>query len=172
MPLLPRFTASCACGTVLLEALGSPIDAVACHCKDCRAAAGRMEALPDAPRILDAGGGTPFLVFRQDRMRVVQGAERLRPFKLAAGSPTSRYLTTCCNTMLYVGFDDAKHWVSMHRDRFQGDVPALRMRVCTGSMPNETMPAGLPRHRGYPPSLIGRLLLAGMARWIEGRPSR
>ena len=168
MPLQPRFMSSCACGAVQLEASGPPIDAVACHCADCQTAGRQVEALPDARPVLDAGGGTAFLIFRQDRMRPVRGAERLRGFKLTTASPTTRYVTNCCNAMMYVGFDDAKHWVSMHRDRFQGEVPAVRMRVCTGASANDAVPGDLPRHRGYPPSLIARLVWAGMARWFGG----
>ncbi|WNL46445.1 DUF6151 family protein [Dyella sp. BiH032] len=168
MPPQPRHTSSCACGAVLLEAFGPPIDAVACHCADCRNAGQRIQALPEAPPVLDAGGGTAFLVFRKDRMRPVRGAERLRALKLKPASPTSRYIATCCNAMMYAGFDDAKHWVSMHRDRFQGEVPAVRMRVCTGSLPDDAVPTDLPRHRGYPLSLIGRLVLAGLGKWMRG----
>jgi hypothetical protein len=164
----PRFTSSCACGRVVLEAFGPPIDAVACHCADCRAAGRQIQEQPGAPPVLDAGGGTAFLVFRKDRMHPVRGAELLRALKLTPSSATSRYVSSCCDSMLYLGFDDAKHWVSMHRDRFQGEVPPLRMRVCIGAVPGGAVPADLPRHRGYPFSLMGKLLLAGVARWMEG----
>ena len=164
----PHHSSSCACGAVQLETFGPPIDAVACHCADCRAAAKQIEELSGAPPILDAGGGTAFLVFRKDRMRPVQGAQRLRGLKLTPSSATTRYVATCCGAMLYLGFDDGRHWVSMNRDRFQGDVPAVRMRVCIGSQPDGALPDDLPRHRGYPFSLMGKLLLAGVAKWIGG----
>lgn len=164
----PRFTSSCACGTVLLEAFGPPIDAVACHCQDCRAAGEQIEALPGAPRVLDASGGTAFLVLRKDRMQAVRGVEHLRAFKRTATSPTSRYVAMCCHALMYIGFDDARPWVSMHRDRCQGEVPAVRMRVCTGALPKRAFPDDLPRHRGYPLSLMARLAWAGMAKWLGG----
>ncbi|WP_449757862.1 GFA family protein [Dyella koreensis] len=162
----PCFQSSCACGGVLLETRGRPIAAVACHCSDCQAAARQIEGLPGAPPILDACGGTAFLVLRKDRMRPVRGGELLRGLKLSSTSPTTRYVAACCNAMMYLGFDDAKHWVSMNRARFDGEVPAVRMRVCTGSMPDGAVPADLPCYRGYPMSLMGGLVLAGFARWI------
>lgn len=159
----PCFRSSCACGSVELEAYGAPIAAVACHCADCRAAARRIEALPGAPPILDAAGGTAFLAFRKDRMRPVAGAGRLRGFKLKPSSATIRYVATCCNAMMYVGFDDSKHWVSMNRNRFEGDAPGVRTRVCTGSMPAKARPTDLPCHRGYPLPMMAALLLSGLA---------
>ncbi|WP_189044665.1 GFA family protein [Aliidongia dinghuensis] len=166
MPPTPRFRSSCACGSVLLETIGSPIVAVACHCADCRTAARQIEALPAAPRVLDASGGTAFLVFRKDRMHPIKGVDLLRGLKLKSSSATIRYVATCCNAMMYLGFDDSKHWVSMNRDRFHGDVPAVRMRICTGSVPDETSPTDLPCYRGYPMPLIGRLVLAGFVKFV------
>ncbi len=164
MPPEPRFRSSCTCGTVLLETSGPPIAAVVCHCRDCRAAAEQIERLPNASPVREPAGGTTFLVFRKDRMVQAQGAGRLHGMKLRPSSPTTRYLAACCNTMMYLGFDDSKHWVSMNRDRFHGDVPAAQMRICTGSGRGETVPSDLPRHRGYPIGFIARLVWAGIVR--------
>lgn len=172
MPPQPRHLASCACGAVLLETSGPPIDAIACHCGDCRAAAQRIQALPDALLVLDAFGGTPFLVFRKDRMHPVRGAERLQALKLTPASPTNRYVATCCNVLMYVGFDDARHWVSMHRDRFQGEVPAVRLRASLGAVPAQAFPTDVPCRRGYPWSFMGRLVLAGLASWLGSRATK
>ena len=168
MPTLPepRFTSSCVCGNTLLETLGPPIAAVACHCSDCRAAARQIEGLPDAAQVLDPGGGTAFLLFRKERMRPAKGVDRLRGLKLTPSSMTTRYVATCCNAMMYLGFDDEKHWVSMNRDRFKGDVPAVRMRICTGSMTGETLPADVPCYRGYPMRFIARLMWAGLGQLV------
>jgi len=86
----------------------------------------------------------------------------LRGLKLKASSATSRYIATCCNAMMYLGFDDSKHWVSMNRDRFQGDVPAVRMRICTRTVPSEALPIDLPCYPSYPMRFIARLMLAGL----------
>jgi hypothetical protein len=99
-------------------------------------------------------------------MHPVKGVDLLRGLKLKPSSATTRYVATCCNAMMFLGFDDSKPWVSMNRDRFLGDVPAVRMRICTGSMPSETVQTDLPRYRGYPISFIGRLMLAGFAKLV------
>ena len=49
----------CRCGEVEIEIIGPPILAAACHCDDCQAGAKLLEALPDAPRLLDGFAGTP-----------------------------------------------------------------------------------------------------------------
>ena len=163
----PRFKSSCFCGSVLLETCGSPIIVVSCHCSDCREAARQIERLPGAPHVLDTSGGTAFLLFRKERMSPAKGVELLRRVKLKPSSATTRYVTSCCNSMMYLGFDDSKHWVSMNRDHFLDDVPAVRMRICTGSMPGETEPTDVPCYRGYPMRFIGRLMLAGLPSLLE-----
>lgn len=158
----PCFRSSCICGSVQLETFGPPIIAVACHCSDCLAAARQIEAPPEAPRVLDPSGGTAFLLFRKDRVRPARGADMLRGLKLTPSTATSRYIATCCKAMMYLGFDDSKHWVSMNRDRFQGDVPAVRMRICTGTVPTEALPMDLPCYPSYPIRFIAKLMLAGL----------
>ena len=162
----PNFRSSCVCGSVLLNTFGTPIVAVACHCSDCRHAARQIERLPDAPHVLDRSGGTAFLLFRKDRMSAAKGVALLRGVKMKPSSPTTRYVATCCNAMMYLGFDDSKHWVSMNRDRFQDDVPAVRMRICTGWMPVETVPTDLPCYRGYPMRFIARLMFTGFVKFV------
>ena len=161
MPTLPLIS-SCVCGSVVLEAFGAPIVAVACHCADCQAAARQIEGKPGAAPALDSSRGTAFVLFRKDRMRRAQGADLLGGLKLKPSSPTSRYIATCCHSMMYLGFDDSKHWVSMNRDRFAGDVPPVRMRICTGTMPSEALRKELPCYRSYPIRFIARLTLAGL----------
>jgi hypothetical protein len=101
-------------------------------------------------------------------MSPTKGVELLRglKLKLKPKSATTRYVATCCNAMMYLGFDDSKHWVSMNRDRFQGNAPAPRMRICTGSMPGETLPTDLPSYRGYPMRFLAGLMLAGFVKYV------
>ena len=162
MPVTPRFTSSCICGNVLLEAFGRPIVAVACHCADCRAAGRQIEGQPGAAPVLDSNGDTAFLLFRKDRMRAARGSDPLRGLKLKPSSATRRYVTTCCNAMMYLRFDDSKHWVSMNRDRFAGEVPPVRMRICTRTMPSEALGIGVACYPSYPLRFIARLILAGL----------
>jgi len=162
MPATPPLISSCVCGRVVLEAFGSPIVAVACHCADCQAAARQIEGLPGTAPALVSSRGTAFLLFRKDRMRQAQGADLLGGLKLKPSSATSRYVATCCHSMMYLGFDDSKHWVSMNRDRFAGDVPPVRMRICTGTMPSGALGKDVPCYRSYPIRFIARLTLAGL----------
>jgi hypothetical protein len=164
MPTLPTppLISSCVCGSVVLEAFGPLIIAVACHCADCQAAGRQIEGKPGAAPVLDSSRGTAFLLFRKDRIRQAKGAELLRGLKLRPSSATSRYVAACCNSMMFLGFDDSKHWVSMNRDRFAGDVPPVRMRICTGSMPSEALRIDLACYPSYPVRFIARLILAGL----------
>lgn len=164
MPARPALRASCACGTVVLEARGAPIATTVCYCDDCEAAGRQIEALPAAQPALDPDGGTGLVVFRQDRLACVQGADRLSAVKLRPSSPTSRHLATCCNSAMYLGFDDARHWVDVFRNRVDPDPPPVQMRTCTRfrSSP-EPMPDDARCCPGYPFGLIGRLLAARVA---------
>jgi len=65
--------------------------------------------------------------------------------------------------MMYLGFDDSKHWGSMNRDRFQGNAPAVRMRICSRSVPSRTLPTDLPCYPSYPIRFIARLMRARLA---------
>jgi hypothetical protein len=121
--------ASCACGRVELAALGHAITSVVCHCDDCGEGSRRIEALPNARRVRDAEGGTAYVVYRREAIRCTRGDALLEPHKLRAGSPTSRYVATCCNSAMYLAFDDAKPWVNLYRARLHGEAPALQMRL-------------------------------------------
>src|SRR6202034_4831605 len=58
-------TASCRCGAVVLEVTGAPIVHTACYCASCQEPGRQIEQLPDAPPILDADGGTGFVLYRK-----------------------------------------------------------------------------------------------------------
>lgn len=156
--------AACVCGKVVLEARGSPITTLVCYCDDCQAAGRRIEALPDAPPVLGPDGGTGAVMFRKDRLRCVTGAELLDPFKLRPQSPTNRYVARCCNSAMYAGFDDARHWADVFRDRVQGEPPAVDQRIFTRFAPAEArIPDDAPRHSGVSATLVVRLLAARLA---------
>lgn len=153
------FSASCACGQVKLEAKGAPIVTGVCYCDDCQKAGAQIEALPGAKPVLDGDGGSAMLMFRKDRLRCVEGADRLTAVKLKPKSPTSRYVASCCNSAMYLGFDDAKHWVDVYRSRIVGEPPPIQSRICTRFRQSaEALPADVPAHPGYPPSMIPKLL--------------
>src|SRR5713226_7521822 len=115
--------ASCSCGTVELEAIGAPIASVVCYCDDCQEGARQIEALPNALPVQDLDGGTAYILYRKDRVKCSRGALLLRSRKIREKSATNRVVATCCNSAMYLKFDDMKHWVSIYRARFQVDVP-------------------------------------------------
>jgi hypothetical protein len=166
-------TARCDCGQVELAMRGAPIASVACYCDDCQAGAGKIEALPNAAPVKNPDGGTSYLVYRKDRMECSKGKERLQSHKLRPDSATYRVVATCCNSAMYLGFDDIKHWVDVYHFRVQGAVPPIEMRVCT-----RYKPAGgedlndVPSYPRFAPKFLGRLLAARIAMFFTSGNAR
>jgi hypothetical protein len=160
----PRITARCACGEVEIEAIGPPIAATICYCDDCQTAAARIEAMPGAPAFREPDGGTSLIVFREDRVRCVRGEANLKKLKVREDSPTNRKLATCCNSVMVLDFDDAKHWADIYSARVKENAPEPEMLVCTkfAAQPPRNVRA-LPAYRGYAPHLLIRLLKARIA---------
>lgn len=155
--------AACACGRVSCEGVGEPILSAVCYCDDCQAGGRQIEGLPDAPAVLDADGGTPYLSYRDDRFRCVAGADLLTGYRLREGAPTQRFVASCCNSAMFLKFGPG-HWVSAYRRRFEGDLPAIEMRNQTKHRQAQTpIPNDAPSYRGNPPKLIFRLLGARLA---------
>jgi hypothetical protein len=111
--------AKCRCGLVELEMRGAPIVTTVCHCSACREAGRILESLAGAAPILDTGEGTPFALFRKDRVQCVKGQENLRQHRLKDSSPTRRVVAVCCNTLMFLDFTKG-HWITVARDRFDG----------------------------------------------------
>lgn len=165
----PTMIASCACGSVELEALGAPIVSAVCYCDDCRMGADQIEALPNAGVVRDPDGGTSYMLYRKDRFECTAGAELLKPYKLRDTSPTNRVVATCCNSAMFVNFDRGPHWVSAYRARFRGDLPPLQARICTKSKPDGlVLSDDVPSYRSYPPSFIVKLLASRIAMALRG----
>lgn len=154
----------CACGQVRMAAAGAPLISPECYCNSCREAAGRMAALPGAPNVANAGGGTHFVCYRKDRLAFVAGQEQLRAFRLKPGAPTRRVIATCCNTPVFTEFE-AGHWLSLYAGIWPaGTAPAPEVRTQTGDLPegqrlDGSVPAGIwPTARFY-----GLLLVSWIA---------
>lgn len=163
--------AVCACGRVRLRLVGEPIASAACCCSDCQAGGRLIEALPGAAPIRDEFGGSPYLVYRDDRFARQAGGELLDGIKLSDGAPTTRYVATCCNSGMYLKFGPG-WWTSVYRARVE-DAPPLEMRNKVGSLPPEAkLPHDLPAYRGYPPRLFLRLLAARLAMGLKPRAAR
>jgi len=61
-------------------------------------------------------------------------------------------------------FDDARHWVSIYRARFQSDAPALEFRICTKFKPETAeIPHDVPGSAMYPRGFIVKLIKAKIA---------
>lgn len=156
--------ARCSCGSVELEASGAPIVCTVCYCDDCQKGGRQIEALPNARPVLDPDGGTAHLLYRKDRVRCSKGALLMKGYKIKDGSASSRVVATCCNSAMMLKFDDSRHWVSMFRARFQGDIPPLQMRVQTKFKPgNSDLPNDVPSYPTYPLKFVAKLVAAKIA---------
>jgi hypothetical protein len=153
-------TASCRCGAVVLEVMGAPIVHAACYCASCQEAGRRIEQLPDAPPILDADGGTDCVLYRKDRVRCMQGGERLEAHRLRPKSPTRRMVAACCNSAMFLDFTKG-HWLTLYRARMPESVPPLEMRVMTAARrAGVVLPQDVPNYAAHTGKLMWKLLLA------------
>lgn len=159
-----RYMARCACGKVELELTGTPVISVVCHCDDCQAGSRLIEALPGAPAILDAGAGTPYALYRNDRVRCTRGAELLEGYKLKPASTTQRMVAGCCNSAMLARLDPILHWTPVYRDRIEPPAPPLEMRIQTRFVPAAvTLPGDLPSVSGTPLRFVTRMVGAKLA---------
>ena len=123
----------CQCDNVLLEVIDKPIMAVACYCDDCQEAGEKLASLRNADpnAILEADGGTRFLMQRKDRIRCIKGAEFLSEYKLKPSSTSRRVIATCCNTPMFLEFEKG-HWLSLYMNRFnETDQRPIEQRTMT-----------------------------------------
>jgi hypothetical protein len=165
--IMDNMIARCACGQVVLSTRGAPIVSIACYCDDCQAGARTIEALPNAAPVKDPDGGTRYLVYRKDRLECSSGQEHLQKLKIRPDSVTNRVVATCCNSAMYLGFEDSKHWVDVYHFRIQGTVPPVELRICTRYKPvSDEASMDVPSYPGYPFKFLARLLGARIAMWL------
>jgi hypothetical protein len=166
----PNHIAQCRCGAVEVGAWSDPILVTACYCDDCQAASERLAASGNSAPLAGADGGTEFMVFRRDRIACVRGAENLEPMRLIATSKTRRMIARCCETPMYIAFDDKRPWVSALRAGFGAGAPPVEMRICTRfRRPEHKAEDGVPEHPGYPAAMILRVV-AVWPRMLFSRP--
>ena len=152
--------ASCACGTVRCEAVGTPIVSGVCYCSDCQEGGRRIEALPGAPRVRDEDGGTPMLAYRDDRFRCVSGADKLVAYKLSDKAPTRRMVASCCNSGMFLKFERG-FWTSSYRLRYSGELPPIEMRNQTRDRKAATeLPSDAPSFSRFPMRLFAKIIRA------------
>jgi hypothetical protein len=155
---------ACACGQVHLEVERAPIVSAECHCDSCREAGARLQTLAAAPQVLEANGGTRFILYRKDRVRFLQGAELLKEFRLKPGSKTRRVVATCCNTPVFLEFESG-HWLSLYACLWpEGTLPPLELRTMTSDLPDRSVLSNdLPNGKRQSISFFAKLLGA----WIR-----
>ncbi len=157
-------TASCPCGTVSLELVGKPIVAATCYCHSCQAAGHAFEALPGAPAVVGADGGTPYVLVRKDRLTWLSGWDQLDEHRLTTESPTRRLVARCCNAPIALEFTKG-HWLSVYSARIpEGQRPAAEMRTIVGDRPEGVeLPDDIPNYRSPSGKFMWRLLTAWAA---------
>lgn len=164
-------TASCACGAVTLDLIGKPIVAATCYCHSCQQAGEAFDALPGAAGVVEADGGTPYLLVRKDRVRWKTGTDQLEEHRLKADSPTRRFVARCCNAPVALEFTKG-HWLSVYAGRIPADErPAPAMRTMTQDRPygvefNDAMPS-YATHSG---TFMWKLLAAWAAMGFRAPP--
>ncbi|MBS0481485.1 MAG: hypothetical protein JSR96_04915 [Proteobacteria bacterium] len=149
----------CACGAVECVITAPPIGTAVCYCADCQKAAREIEANGRGPAVADADGGTALALIRNDHLAFIQGEEHVAAHKLRADSPTARFVAGCCNSALFIDFDDWRFWKSTMIDRWTGDKPAIEMRLelrdRTSDLP---FPDDAPRYQTFPKTFLIRIL--------------
>jgi hypothetical protein len=124
---------TCTCGQTALEVQGRPILSAECLCTDCQTAGAFLQSLPGASPMLDHNGATRFVLYRKDRVRWDKGQALLREYRLKADSPTRRVVAICCNTPMFLEFNQG-HWLSIYGGLWTAaNLPALDVRTMTRS---------------------------------------
>jgi hypothetical protein len=153
----------CSCGRVEMEPTGRPIASTVCYCQSCQQGSRQLEELPNGRPIRDPYGGTAYILYRKDRIKYLKGRELLQGHKLEAESPTSRVVSTCCNSPMFLDFEKG-HWLSIYRRTAHGDLPPVEMRAHTKSLPpGSNLPKDVTSSSGYPTRFIFRLLSSRIA---------
>jgi len=168
---LKKSTIACSCGEVRFEASGAPIVTATCHCHSCQAAGAGFAALTGAPRVLSADdGGTEFVLYRKDRLVCLQGEALLRAYRLTPKAATRRVLAGCCSSPMFLEFKGG-HWLSLYRDRFGADAPAVEMHTMTSDLPdNAILTSGLPSSKTQSIGFMWRLFVAWAAMGFRVSP--
>ena len=156
--------ATCRCGSAALRLRGRPIATVACYCTSCQAAGRHLAALPGGVPVLDGDGGTAFVLSRKDRVDAVEGSDRLREYRLKPGSPTRRVVAACCNSPMFLEFQNG-HWLSVYRDRLpvEDRLPIEMRTMIIDRRPGVAFHDSIPSYRKHSGRFMWRLLAAWAA---------
>jgi len=150
---------ACECGQVEFETSADPIVTAVCYCDDCQAAGEIIGNLQNVKCFREKDGGTPYVTLHDKNWLGLKGQDLLEPFKLKPNSPTTRYVTTCCRSPLFVKFKSG-FWTSTYRSRYKNP-PPLEWRNKIGKRRSkEPFADDIPRYKGYPLRLFWRLIKA------------
>lgn len=136
-----------------------------CHCTSCRTAGASFAALEGAPAFLSPNNGTPFVMMRKDRVDIVAGGESLTAYRLG-DSPTRRVLAACCNTPVFLEFQNG-HWLSIYASVWPRDrMPEIGLRTMTSDLPDgslldDAVPSGGRHTLGFYAKLLGAWIAMG-----------
>lgn len=163
--------AACRCGAVTLELTGAPIMAATCYCHSCQTAGRAFEALPGAPAVVGADGGTPYVLMRKDRLQWLSGSDRLDEHRLTPDSPTRRFVARCCHSPVALEFTKG-HWLSVYSGRLpESERPAPEMRTIVGDRPDGVeLPDDIPNYKSPSRKFMWRLLKAWAAMGFRAPP--
>ena len=160
---IKSLSAACRCGKVEIVLEAAPILVASCYCASCQRAGNAFEAMISAPPVLDADGGTPYVIHRKDRVRIARGREHLEAHKLKPDAPTRRVLAACCNSAMFADFTKG-HWLSLYRRRFGAGVAPVEMRVMTAERKaGVVLGDDVPNHAGRSGRFLWKLIAAWAA---------
>lgn len=169
----PPHSLSCSCGTLQLPVRGAPIMSAACFCTSCQTAgdlfalsgsAASGDALPGSGAVKEPDGGTPYVLYRKDRVDCSEAADMLCEHRLTTQSPTRRVLSVCCKSPMFLEFQNG-HWLSVYAPRVPAELrPAVELRTMTRDAPQGThFDDGIPSYRTHSFGFMLRLLWA----WVK-----
>lgn len=128
----------CKCGKTKIVVSGAPILSAECHCESCRKAAEILRSLPASKNVVSPNGGTPYVLYRKDRVTCTEGQDYLKEFTLSEKAPTRRVVASCCNTPVFLEFRKG-HWLSLFASLWpSGHAPDIEMRTMTSDLTDKS----------------------------------
>lgn len=160
MSLFPQIIA-CECEKVKYQASAAPIVTAVCYCEDCQDAGDIIETFDDVKPFREADGGTPYVTLHDRHWTALEGEALLKAVKLKPDSPTTRYVTTCCHSPLFIKFESG-FWTSSYRMRYENPPPLEWRNKIAKRRSSLPYTDDIPRFKTFPLRLFGRLFKA----WI------
>ena len=157
---------SCGCGKAALTLHQGPFIATECHCTSCRTAGEALAELPLARPMIGQNGGTHFVLYRKDRVTFSKGLDVLAAYRIKPDSPTRRVVASCCNTPIFLEFQNG-HWLSLYGSLWpDGAVPPADLRTVVadreGLPPlDDAIPAGKLQTARFYARLLGAWIAMG-----------